>query len=150
MEAVDMIIITKADHDLVPAAQLTQSHYLSALQFIHPKYPVSSALNWSPPIYISSIITKLNLKEIEEQICLFHKKLCETGYIDVKRSEQRVYWLQQKLIRLLLLQLQNNKNVQLLQKEIELKVRMDEITPAKGAQILLQEFMNSINNRPQK
>ena len=144
MEAVDMIIITKGDNELLPAAQHTKANYLSALQFIQPKYPSSSHMNWLPSIYISSTISKLNFNIIEENIYKFHHQLCTTGYINTKRSEQKLYWLQQKLHRLLLGKLQKNKNIQVLQKVIENQVKDDKITPATAAQILLDEFIYSI------
>jgi LAO/AO transport system kinase len=45
VELADLIIVTKADGDLLPAARVAQQEYTSALKFVQPRIP-----EWRPQV----------------------------------------------------------------------------------------------------
>jgi LAO/AO transport system kinase len=56
MELVDMVIINKADGDLVPIAKRAMAEYKTALNLMVPKSDL-----WTPPIKLCSAKDKLNI-----------------------------------------------------------------------------------------
>ncbi len=45
MEITDLILVNKADGDLIEAANRAKSEYISALKFMRPRFP-----GWSPEV----------------------------------------------------------------------------------------------------
>lgn len=160
MESVDMLIVTKGDGNLLDAANQTKMHYMNAMKFIQPKYPVSK-FQWQPPILVSSVVTKLNFDEIEDTITKFHNSLCtpvipnntnnKTSasrpicYIDVKRTEQKLFWMNNILNRMALDELHRNEAVNQKKVSIRQQIQSGQLTPTYAARLLYDEFLNSIS-----
>lgn len=174
-----MLIVTKGDGELLQAANQTKMDYTNSMRFIQPKYPASKFM-WQPPIMVSSVISKLNFNEIETEILKFHEKLCSPShlsphsatssmsssasaaasseaavskcYIDIKRTEQKLFWMQNKLNRIVLNELYKNKDVNNIKDFICRQVQRDQLTPTLAAKALYDEFLNSIrrNKKPKE
>ena len=198
MEAVDMVIVTKADGDLLQPAAQTQADYSNALHFIKNKYhqyyyhpspfssissPSSSStaflndsieskenynsstifdmkvgkLDWTVPVVLfSNQSSPPSLQQhqhnkyldvIENHIKTFHTLLIDTHIIDLKRNEQKIFWMENKVKRLLIADMEQNDDISKLRKgEIRHRVMRDEITPATAAKMFLETFYTSIRN----
>jgi LAO/AO transport system kinase len=87
MEAADLILVNKADGDLLSAAKHTRADYGGAMQFVRRKY-----MSWEVPVMMMSAHTGFQLDQVEEQINNFKITLDKEGLIEKKRIEQRRFW----------------------------------------------------------
>eukprot|EP01039_Chlorochromonas_danica_P010606 gene10606-11752_t len=87
MEAADLILINKADGNLLAAAKHTKADYSGAMQFVRRKYPV-----WETPVMMMSAQTGYQLDKVNETIANFQKTLNKEGLITQKRIDQRRFW----------------------------------------------------------
>lgn len=94
MEAADLILVNKADGDLLGPANHTKADYSGAMQFIRRKHSP-----WQAPVLMMSAATGFNLDKVEETIADFQMKLNAEGLIAAKRSQQRRFWAMGQLRR---------------------------------------------------
>jgi len=73
VEMADVIAITKADGDLLPASRRIQAEYTSALKLIRKKYK-----HWSPQVTWNSIIVgfKITLLLVNSNLYLLKSLTC--------------------------------------------------------------------------
>jgi len=88
VELSDLIVVNKADGDLLPKARQAQFEYLSALRYSQPK----SAL-WRPRVLACSALSGQGLEEVWDTMYDFWKSLEENGELTKRRQQQRVDWM---------------------------------------------------------
>ena len=89
MEAADLVIVNKADGDLLASANITAANYMGAMQFIRQKH-----VDWKPQVVMMSSHNKTDahLDKIEQTIQSFYDVMAGNGYIQRKRAVQAKYW----------------------------------------------------------
>lgn len=88
VELSDLIVVTKADGDLIPKARQAQFEYMSALRYSSPK----SAL-WRPRVMACSSVTGEGVEEVWDTMHDFWMSLREAGELSKRRQKQRVDWM---------------------------------------------------------
>lgn len=96
MEAADLVLVNKADGDLLNSAKHTKADYAGAMQFVRRKN-----INWQPKVLMMSAYTGFNLDKVEEEIFGFHKLMLDNGSLIEKRTTQSKQWTLGQFRRLL-------------------------------------------------
>ncbi len=92
VELADMIVVNKADGDLLKKARHTKVEYMHALQLLRPKYPF-----WKPRVLKCSSMPFEGMGHYDESVpkvwdnvCEFKQVLEEEGVLNSKRQSQRL------------------------------------------------------------
>jgi LAO/AO transport system kinase len=104
MEAADMILVNKADGELLSSAKHTKADYSGAMQFIRYKH-----YDWKPKVMLMSAQTEYNLDEVLNEILRFHDVMTKNNGLQEKRQKQKEKWFHGQLQRMLYHQLENNE-----------------------------------------
>jgi LAO/AO transport system kinase len=88
MEAADLVIVNKADGNLLASAKHTKADYSGAMQFIRRKYH-----DWGARVLMISAQTGANMDEVEQEINNFHKIMVESNHLHLKRNNQAKKWM---------------------------------------------------------
>ncbi|EFX75918.1 hypothetical protein DAPPUDRAFT_226202 [Daphnia pulex] len=87
MEHSHLVVVNKADGDLMEAAMRMQYEYSSSLKFMRPISP-----NWRPKVLKVSSLTKEGLPELWALMQEFHQTMLRTGeLLETRRKQQRVW-----------------------------------------------------------
>lgn len=134
MEAVDLLLISKADGDLLRTARHTKSDYSGSLSFIRRKSPL-----WAPKAQLISSRTKLGVDEFLENVKLFHSVMTESGELQQKRGQQARHWMWAQFKSLVVEKVRRNQKSAVLTEDLERKLLNNTISSRQAARILLQE-----------
>jgi len=88
MELADMVIVTKADGDLLPAANRARAEYNAGLHLMRPKYT-----GWAARALPVSAITGTGLAEVWDEMGRFRTMLATTGAQASLRATQARAWM---------------------------------------------------------
>lgn len=88
VELADLVVVNKADGDLVAGAKRVQGDYKAALRMLHP-----ASANWKPPVVTCSALTNQGIEEIWHKAEEFRKVMSKSGELEKKRSQQAVSWM---------------------------------------------------------
>jgi len=135
VEQSDLIIVTKNDGDMVPAARRVAYEYMSALKYMRP----TSKL-WRPKVKLCSAVTKEGMDDVWKIMEKFREVLGEAGEMENRRAEQHQKWMwsyvEEKLLRLM--REMKGKEVE----QLELMVKKDLKSPGSAADQLIQMFID--------
>lgn len=141
MEAADLVLVNKADGSLLESARHTKSDYAGAMQFIQPKYPF-----WRPKVMLISAATGVNMTQVETEIRLFHKLMCESGALQRKRARQREFWMWGAFRRQLIASAEQDPRVKQRSTELLRELGNERLVPGVAATLLLEEFIRSVKS----
>jgi LAO/AO transport system kinase len=130
MEAADLILINKADGELLPSAKHTKADYAGALQFIRLKHN-----DWIPKALLMSAYTGYNLDKVQEEILKYHSIMSSNGYLYEKRSKQAKLWAENQFKRMILSRIENSQYFQKNLDQINQLVIQGKLTPRAAASI---------------
>ncbi|XP_064393045.1 methylmalonic aciduria type A homolog, mitochondrial-like [Halichondria panicea] len=88
VELCDLILINKADGDLLPAARRIQAEYVSALKLVRSKHK-----EWNPKVVRVSALHGDNIAKSWEVMQSYFKKMMACGEFYTKRKQQQRKWL---------------------------------------------------------
>ena len=140
MELADMIVVNKADGELVNAANRSASSYLNALQLIKPK-PKNLACDWSVPVLICSSTLGTGLDQLLERIDHYHASLTDSGEFHRIRDEQNQYWFHEELLANFEDSLSTNPRLKKQVENYSQMVRNQELTPVNAAKKVIEEIL---------
>ena len=139
VEVCDMLMITKADGNLLHAAKKTASDYKGAMQFLRTFGPTTPLKGWErPKVKLVSSVTKDGLDVVWKKVCDFRKKAMESGFLEAKRREQRRYWMWKNLQNLVQLETDVNPVLQEKAKHLEAELVSGRMTSRVAAAELLE------------
>ena len=92
MELAELVVVTKADGDLVPAANRAVSDLRHALHLMRPLHP-----EWTTPVVSTSAMTGDGLDEVWATVVEHRRVLEASGALDGLRARQRQQWLEREL-----------------------------------------------------
>eukprot|EP00823_Brevimastigomonas_motovehiculus_P000157 TRINITY_DN1026_c0_g1_i1.p1 TRINITY_DN1026_c0_g1~~TRINITY_DN1026_c0_g1_i1.p1 ORF type:complete len:388 (-),score=75.38 TRINITY_DN1026_c0_g1_i1:65-1228(-) len=140
MELCDMVVVTKADGDLLNTAKLTRSDYTHGLRLFRPKHD-----NWDPPVRLCSSVSQdtKSLDRIWGDITEFQELLTKTGKLEAQRAQQRRCWMWKNLQDELMTRLQSVTGLEVRIRELERKLSDNTITPRIAAENLLDAYLSS-------
>ncbi|XP_048456979.1 methylmalonic aciduria type A protein, mitochondrial [Rhincodon typus] len=135
IEMADLVVITKADGDLLVPARRMQAEYTSALKLLRNR-----SKNWKPKVTRVSSKTGEGIPELWEKIEKFKATLLESGELQIKRQKQQKVWMWSLIKENVTEYFCNHPAVRNQIPSIEDKVVSGDITPGLAADILLKAF----------
>jgi LAO/AO transport system kinase len=135
MEAVDLLVISKADGDLLTTARHTKSDYSISINLIRPKTSY-----WTARAQLISSKTQFGLTEFLSNISEYHSIMSSNHQIEKKRQDQRLHWFYQHFRRLVMNEMESNSRVAEAVQEIKDQVAQGKISSREGARDLLKAF----------
>jgi len=136
MELADLIIVNKADGDLIPAARRAQMEYQAALHLMRPKTAV-----WTPIVKLVSALRKEGVSEVWEAVEAHHTALTGSGDLTRLRAAQAQAWMWTEIREGLFAALASHPEGARLIPHLEADVAAGRTTPTAAAQRLLALIM---------
>lgn len=140
VELVDLIVINKADGELVPSARHVQSEYTSAFKFVRRRFK-----SWRPSVLCVSSKTKYGIERLWEEILNFKKIVSESQELYLNRKKQYNLWMWLYIENTLMNTFRKHPKVKALLPEMENQVKERIITPGQASDILIKQFMDTLN-----
>ncbi len=138
MEIADMVVVNKADGDLVSHAHRTAADARQALHLMKPRHS-----NWQVPVLTASAREQVNVKEIWNKIEKYRRVFRESGELDLQRNHQALNWLWMEASELLLMALKENREAREWIDQVEAQVRNGQVPPSGAARRLVSAFLES-------
>ncbi|ANK81101.1 MAG: ATPase/protein kinase [Rhizobiales bacterium NRL2] len=136
MELADLIVINKADGDLLAAAKRAATEYRGALGLIRPKTP-----HWRARVRLASALKGEGIDEIWRDITKYREAMTEAGALEQQRAEQAKAWMWQELTDGLVYALTRDRRVAAALPDWEARVMSGEATPGAAADALRALFL---------
>jgi LAO/AO transport system kinase len=137
MELADLILINKADGDLVATANHSASDYLHALKLLHPR-----TRNWRVPVKTCSALQGKGIDEAWELVGQFRETLTASGELARRRAQQARAWMWSETAESLLAALREDEGLRQRIPELERAVMEGRIPATLAAAELLDFFLN--------
>ncbi len=137
MEMADLILVNKADGDLLPAANRTVSDYRNALRLLHPK-----SKHWQVPVRGISSLQQRGVDEVWQTVGEFWRSMQEHGEIERRRAEQARAWLWNEIQDGLMTAFRAAAAVNSALPAVEQQVAGQALPPTVAAQRLLDLFLD--------
>jgi len=141
MELADAILINKADGENIKKAQTTQSEFNRILHYLQP-----ATVGWSTKAYTCSSLSGVGIPEIWEVIQQFLKHTKDNGFFMERRHSQAIEWMNAMIEEYLKRIFHENKAVEAVYHVVRESVKRGDITPATGAQKLINAFESNSPN----
>lgn len=140
VEVADMIVVTKADGTLLPAAKHTAADYRGALQML-PSHGTEKTAGWeTPPVRLVSSHGEEGLQEIWDDICRFRDLMIRSGGLQSKRREQQTYWFWKNITQKILEQTKDDHGLKEKANILQKKLDQGKTTPRVAASELLESL----------
>lgn len=134
MEAVDLLLVSKADGDLLRTAKHTKADYGGSLSLIRKKSPL-----WSPRAQLISARTGLGVDTFLESVREFHSIMAESGQLEEKRSVQAKHWMWAQFKSLVVERVRQSEGTAALAAELEARLMDGSMSSRHAASLLLKE-----------
>jgi LAO/AO transport system kinase len=132
MELADLIVVNKADGDLLPSARLAAADYRLALQLMRPRHP-----EWTPEVLLVSALLNQGIDAVWAAIGKFRAALEHSGGLKAQRRHQAESWLLRELQDGLLDWLKSDPAIAAELPKQQKAVAAGKITPSAAARRLL-------------
>ena len=132
MELADLVVVNKADGDLLPAAQRAAGDLGSALHMVRPKRP-----GWEVPVLLVSALEGDGVTETWDRIIAAGDRLRSDGAFEAQRAEQAVAWMWSEVHDELRDAFRADPAVTALLPQVEAELRAGVRSPASAARSLL-------------
>jgi LAO/AO transport system kinase len=137
MELADMVVVNKADGDLLPAARRSAADLHGALHLMRPKHK-----GWTVPVLLVSALEEKGIAEVWQGIEAFRALLGAKG-LAAARSAQNLAWMRAALRDGLLAALDDDAEIAKLAQGLEADVAAGRVTPPAAAERLLARFLKT-------
>jgi LAO/AO transport system kinase len=135
-ELADIVVVTKADGDLLGAAQQAAADYSNALHLLRPKHD-----DWTPRVLQCSAVTGTGIDEVAVAVVDLQTTLDGSGALARIRADQAVTWFWSTARDELVTRLLAEPGAAELAASIEADVRAGRTSPAAGAGRLLEALV---------
>ncbi len=136
IELSDLIIINKADGELLPIANKTESDYDSALQVLRNKDRLGT-----PKIAKCSALMNTGIMEIGKIIDTFYESAEQTGVLQKRRASQDSKWMWEEIHELLTFKLKSDKKLSAVIKKLESRVESGKTSSTSAARTILESML---------
>ncbi len=137
MELADLIVVNKADGDLVPAANRAAADLRHAVHLLRPKRPGASV-----EVRTCSALSGDGVPELWAALVDAHRA-AEATWLPAHREQQRVAWMWREVTDSLVDGLRSHPAVREGLPAIERQVRAGELSPSSAAGELLRRYLGS-------
>jgi LAO/AO transport system kinase len=135
VELADLVIVNKADQDLVDAASRVAAEYANALHLLRPATP-----HWTSRVVTCSALEGTGVAEIWQIIEDYRTAMANAGAMADRRSQQARSWMWREVDESLLAAFRGNPAVAARIAELEAQVETGSLTATAAAQALLAAF----------
>lgn len=88
VELADLVVVNKADGDMLGAAGRAAADYGNALRFLHPRHP-----DWQVPVMTCSALENRGIGEVWAEVERFQSAMTASGELARSRAAQSRSWL---------------------------------------------------------
>lgn len=135
VEMADLVLINKADGDLLPAARKVQMEYMSALKLLR-----RPGEKWTPKVYPVSSLHDIGFDKAWWKMEQFYEKMLKDGSFHKKRTSQHKSWMWNYVQDNIMDCFLSHINVKNQIKHFEMLVETEQIHAAHAADELLRIF----------
>ena len=135
VELADLLVINKADGDLLPAARRAKADYRAALHLLRP-----ATAAWTPEVLTCSALHGEGIEQVWGAVLRHRQALEDEGELAARRERQTESWLLAEVQALLLDTLRRDPATAGLLAELQGAVRAEELLPPHAARRLLARF----------
>jgi LAO/AO transport system kinase len=135
MELADLIVVNKADGDLLPAANRAASDLRRAVHLLRPKRE-----GWDVEVLLASATEGTGIPEVWDHLTAGADRLRASGAFDAARADQAVAWMWSEVREGLLDAFLADREVQAELRESEDQIRAGLRSPTSAAQALLERL----------
>jgi LAO/AO transport system kinase len=132
LELADVVVVNKADGEHATEAKSAARELTMAIRLIYPRDTL-----WRPPVLTTSAVEGTGLQELWDAVLRHRDVLTEAGELETKRRRQQVDWMWSMVRDTVLDRVLTSPGVKDIRVEVERQVRDGELTPALGAQRIL-------------
>lgn len=132
MELADIVVVNKADGDLLPAAERAVADYHHAVHLLRPKHP-----GWTVPVLAASALQGNGVDTVWAEVERFEAHLRAGGGLERLRSQQSVAWMWAEMRDRLVDDLRRDERVAKRLADVEAEVRAGRLSPTTAAHELL-------------
>lgn len=144
VEVADLIVVTKADGNLLAAAKRTAGDYRGAMQFLHSVTAHlgnhKDANSIPTPVLLTSAVDATGLKEVWEHISDFRQTQIKSGQLQQRRLQQGRYWMWKHLQSAVHDYTESDSKLQKLANELHHQLDNESIPPRVAASILFDKL----------
>ncbi len=133
IELADVVVVNKADGDLLPAARRAIADYRQAVHLLRPKHP-----GWGVPVLATSALEGTGVDETWAAVEKLVAHLREDDALDRLRAGQAVSWMWDEIREHLIDSFRRDARVATRWSDTEDAVRAGRLSPATAAQRLLE------------
>lgn len=138
VEIADLVVVTKADGELLPAARRAAAEYGNALGFLRPKTSL-----WKASVALVSSLRGEGISEVWAVASHFRAKLTTAGVLDQRRAEQARAALWREISECFGDMLRDHPAVMKVLPGIETEVMAGRRSPTSAARDILARFMGA-------
>lgn len=139
VELADLIVVNKADGDLLPAAERAKRDYGAALHLLR-----STSESWQPQIHLCSSLSGDGIDAIWDIVKDFKKIMKNNDAFAEKRAVQAKSWMWNEVHDTLTDELHATPSVASIIPAIEKATQFGELTPSEAARKILTAFKNRV------
>ncbi len=136
MELADIVLINKADGDMVSAAQHAANEFRHALNLLHPR-----TAGWQVPVNICSATTGEGITDAWSEIERFIQVVQQSGELASRRADQAREWMWAETSESLLAALNSDPQVRELVPQLEQAVTAGRLPSGSAAAQLINRFL---------
>ncbi len=135
MELADLIVVTKADGDLLRAANRAAADYHGALHLMRPKYPALL-----PLVMKVSALEGIGIGEVWETLRALHQALLKGGHLKRLREDQARRWFWNEVQAVLSEEIAASESLGRAAKKLEASVIAGRMLPYSAARALFRHI----------
>jgi LAO/AO transport system kinase len=136
VELADLILVNKADGDMLALAQRSVADYRNALHLLHPR-----SEHWQVPVESCSAIEGSDTPGVWDIVQRYRKALSDAGELEEKRAVQAKSWMWSEVRDALVDELKDDPDVKARVKQLEEEVTGGRVSPTVAAQELIAAFL---------
>ena len=134
LELADALVINKADGQSKNLALLTKQQYASAMSLLrHMSF-------WTPRIMTCSALQLEDIDTVWDMITQYSSEALENGSYAAKRADQNRDWMHQLVNQMLLLKLEQNREIAAMLPQLESDVAKQRSTPYNAARKIIEKL----------
>lgn len=133
VELADLIVVNKADGDLITQAERVRSDYAAAVRMLH-----HTPVCWKPKVLTCSSLNGQKIDEIWQAVKKFEEITKNSGDFVEKRTQQSVSWMWKEIKETLIYDFINNRSVAARLKTTESEVKSGKKSATQAAMELIE------------
>jgi len=135
VELADLVVVNKADGDLMAAAERAKRDYGAALHLLR-----AANREWPPRVMSCSSLQKSGIGDVWKTVKMFCETMTNSGGFEHRRQGQAKAWMWDEVNESIANALRHNEKIAASLPALEVQVESGSLAPAQAARIILREF----------